>query len=30
LERKPPTFGCVRCGTPMTFDDIPERYFMFL
>ena len=30
LERKPPSFGCVRCGTAMMFDDIPERYFMFL
>ncbi len=30
LERKPPTFNCVRCGTAMMFDDIPERYFMFL
>lgn len=30
LDRKPPTFNCVRCGTAMMFDDIPERYFMFL
>ena len=30
LERRPPNFGCVRCGTTMEFDDIPERYFMFL
>jgi len=30
LERKPPVFSCIRCGTAMVFDDIPERYFMFL
>lgn len=30
IERRPPSFGCVRCGVAMTFDDIPERYFMFL
>ena len=30
LDRRPPVFNCVRCGTAMAFDDIPERYFMFL
>lgn len=30
LQRRPPPFRCVRCGAEMAFDDIPERYFMFL
>jgi hypothetical protein len=30
LHRRPPAFTCVRCSAPMIFDDIPERYFMFL
>lgn len=30
LHRRPPAFACVRCSAPMIFDDIPERYFMFL
>lgn len=30
LHRRPPRFSCVRCEAEMLFDDIPERYFMFL
>lgn len=30
LHRRPPRFSCVRCDAEMLFDDIPERYFMFL
>src|SRR5262249_43794535 len=30
LVRCPPWARSVRCGADMTFDDIPERYFMFL
>ena len=30
LLRRPPTVKCVSCASDMTFDDIPERYFMFL
>ena len=30
LLRRPPTVKCVTCAHDMTFDDIPERYFMFL
>ncbi len=30
LHRQPPVFTCVSCNGPMTFDDIPERFFMFL
>jgi hypothetical protein len=30
LRRQPPIFKCVRCSGDMSFDDIPERYFMFL
>ena len=25
-----PDFSCPKCGGPMDFDDIPERYFSFL
>lgn len=25
-----PAFACEKCGGPMEFDDIPERYFSFL
>jgi hypothetical protein len=30
ILRRPPTVKCVSCSGEMTFDDIPERYFMFL
>ncbi len=30
IVRRPPTVKCVSCAGDMTFDDIPERYFMFL
>ncbi len=30
LRRQAPAFTCVRCNAEMVFDDIPERYFMFL
>jgi hypothetical protein len=25
-----PEFGCDSCGSPMEFDDLPERYLSFL
>jgi hypothetical protein len=25
-----PEFGCDQCGSPMEFDDLPERYLSFL
>jgi hypothetical protein len=25
-----PSFSCTRCGGPMEFDDLPERYLSFL
>jgi hypothetical protein len=28
--RNIPSFHCDKCGTPMEFDDIPERYLSFL
>jgi hypothetical protein len=28
--REPPEFACARCGGPMEFDDLPERYLAFL
>ena len=28
--RRPPPVKCVSCASDMVFDDIPERYFMFL
>lgn len=30
LSHRPPSYTCLRCGVAMAFDDIPERYFMFL
>jgi hypothetical protein len=30
LLRRPPSFKCVQCNGELSFDDIPERYFMFL
>ena len=30
IVRRPPTVKCVSCAGDMAFDDIPERYFMFL
>ncbi len=27
---KVPPFQCPKCGRPLTFDDIPERYFAFV
>lgn len=27
---RPPGFPCTSCGAPLSFDDIPERYFAFL
>jgi hypothetical protein len=30
LHRRPPAVKCIRCAVDLTFDDIPERYFMFL
>jgi hypothetical protein len=30
VSRRPPAFPCPSCGTALSFDDIPERYFAFL
>lgn len=30
ILRRPPPVKCVSCSSDMAFDDIPERYFMFL
>lgn len=30
LVRRPPPRRCEQCDAELTFDDIPERYFMFL
>ncbi len=30
LLRRPPAVKCLSCTSDMSFDDIPERYFMFL
>jgi len=27
---KVPGFTCDQCGSPLVFDDIPERYFSFV
>ncbi len=27
---EPPSFQCPKCDGPLTFDDLPERYFAFL
>jgi CheY-like chemotaxis protein len=27
---QPPVFKCPKCGGPLEFDDLPERYFAFL
>jgi hypothetical protein len=30
LQRRAPGFSCAGCNGPLSFDDIPERFFMFL
>jgi len=30
LQRRAPAVSCPGCSGPLVFDDIPERYFMFL
>jgi len=30
IRRRPPAYRCEACDGPLSFDDIPERYFMFL
>ena len=27
---QPPAMTCPECGSPMAFNDFPERYFSFL